>query len=330
MKILNNIKVPTGNILVVEGEKGKLELLSLGDYGKEQNVKADFLGLKREINGVPHGELVPLEEKWVITISSQYGCSIGCTFCDVPKVGRGINATENDLVCQVITAMNLHPEVKTTKRLNLHYARMGEPTFNKYVLRSAGLLADIVHDRLGVFHPVVSTMMPRNNRELKHFIRSWMVLKNEYLQGEAGLQLSINSTDEEERGEMFNHNNLSLSQISELMRTIKPKGRKIALNFAIADYEVDAQKLLQYFDPDYYMCKLTPMHMTKACEDNSISTDGGYVNFEPYQEVESKLKQAGYDVLVFVPSTEEDQSRITCGNAILSGVMPTCNYEYIV
>lgn len=62
MKILRNLEVPTGNILIVEGERGKkLELLSIGDYGKEQNIKADFMGLTRAIEGVPHGELLPLE-----------------------------------------------------------------------------------------------------------------------------------------------------------------------------------------------------------------------------------------------------------------------------
>jgi len=43
-EILNNIKVPTGNILIVEGDRGKLEMLSLGDYGKDINLKADCLG----------------------------------------------------------------------------------------------------------------------------------------------------------------------------------------------------------------------------------------------------------------------------------------------
>jgi hypothetical protein len=38
MKILRNIKVPTGNILVVQGALGELELLSLGDYGKDVNI----------------------------------------------------------------------------------------------------------------------------------------------------------------------------------------------------------------------------------------------------------------------------------------------------
>ena len=132
---MNIYKVPTGHICTMSGELGKpLEFLSIGDYGKEQNIKADFMGLTRELNGVPHGEILPLSEKWVITISSQYGCSMGCSFCDVPKVGLGINATFNDMLKQVYLGIDLHPEIKKTNRLNLHYARMGEPTWNDDVI----------------------------------------------------------------------------------------------------------------------------------------------------------------------------------------------------
>jgi 23S rRNA (adenine2503-C2)-methyltransferase len=46
MKILKNLEVPTGNILIGEGSQGPIEFLSLGDYGRDKNVKADFLGLK--------------------------------------------------------------------------------------------------------------------------------------------------------------------------------------------------------------------------------------------------------------------------------------------
>lgn len=63
MKILRNIKVPTGNIMIVEGDKGKLECLSIGDYGKETNLKADFMGLTREIDHVEHQQMLPLSEK---------------------------------------------------------------------------------------------------------------------------------------------------------------------------------------------------------------------------------------------------------------------------
>lgn len=41
MKIVRRLDVPTGSILVVQGEKGQLEMLSLGDYGKSVNVKCD-------------------------------------------------------------------------------------------------------------------------------------------------------------------------------------------------------------------------------------------------------------------------------------------------
>ncbi len=58
--MIKNITVPTGNICIIQGEKGKLEFLSIGDYGKEVNVKADFLGLKKEIKGVTNGEIMPL------------------------------------------------------------------------------------------------------------------------------------------------------------------------------------------------------------------------------------------------------------------------------
>jgi 23S rRNA (adenine2503-C2)-methyltransferase len=317
MKIIKNIKVPTGNILITQGEYGLLECLSIGDYGKEKNIKADFMGLSREIEGVPNGSLVPLSEKWVITISTQYGCSMGCSFCDVPKVGAGRNASVYDLIDQVITAMSLHKEIASSKRLNIHYARMGEPTWNYNVIWATRWLKENIDSAYRI-HPVVSTMMPKHNKNLKSYIEKWMVVKNEELNGEAGLQLSINSTNEGERDIMFNGNALSLPLIGEMMYGIKPKGRKITLNFALANYEINQYTLLKYFKPENFLIKITPMHMTKSCKENNLSTKDGYDNYYPYRDVENMLKSAGYDVIVFIPSKEEDESRITCGNAILA------------
>ena len=318
MKILKNIEVPTGNILIVSGQKGKLEMLSLGDYGKEVNLKADFLGLNRKISKVEHTILMPLEQKWVITISTQYGCSMGCKFCDVPNVGGGINATFRDLVDEVLTGIKLHPEVEFTKRLNIHYARMGESTWNPNVLDATKWLKTHIDPEYKI-HPVVSTMMPRKNIWLKTFIHTWMRMKNRLFGGEAGLQLSINSTSESERDEMFNGNASSLFEISKIMDGIIPNGRKITLNFAVAGYEIDPKILLRYFDPENYVIKLTPMHKTNAAMKNGIETKGDYTMLQPYEEYEKSLKQAGYDVLVFIASSYEDLSCITCGNAILGG-----------
>ncbi|MBW2334749.1 MAG: radical SAM protein [Deltaproteobacteria bacterium] len=318
------IKVTTGSICIMEGAKGlPLEFLSIGDYGKEKNLKADFMGLTEEINGVAHGELLPLEEKWVITISSQYGCSMGCTFCDVPKVGKGINATIDDLMNQVKKGISLHPEVKSTKRLNLHYARMGEPTYNFDVIESAYKLKDMFDEMRFGFHPVVSTMMPRNNGKLIDFLDKWLYLKHCF-NGEAGLQLSINTTDKKVRQETM-PNALSLDEISDIMNSLTfecgLRGRKITLNFAITDAPIDAVKLRKWFDPKYFICKLTPMHNTIAVINGNMITNDGYDFYYPYQKIEEDLKKVGFDVLVFIPSKEEDESRITCGNAILSDIM---------
>lgn len=293
MKIKKKIVVPTGEIYTAMGEKGLLEFLTVGDYGKNANIKADFLGITRDLNGVPNGEPMPLTEKWVITISTQYGCSMGCKFCDVPKVGIGRNATFNDLKEEALTAIKQHPEVKHTKRLNIHYARMGEPTWNANVLLHA------------------------------------ICIKNEFYKGDAGLQFSINTTNDEERNYLFSGSSLSLGEVSEIGKSLPmPVGRKYALNFALADdTHIDGKRLRELFNPDKFMCKITPLHRTNSCDENDLHTSGGYELFTPYKAVEEDLKDNGFDVIVFVPSYDEDNGLITCGNAILSGKVPTSSYQ---
>lgn len=330
MKIVKNIEVPTGNILIVEGDAGNLECLSIGDYGKDVNIKADFLGLSRDIGHVEHTDMLPLEDKWVITISSQYGCSMNCKFCDVPKVGPGRNATYKDLLNQVLAGLSMHPEVTHTDRLNIHFARMGEPTWNPAVLEFGWSMRDELFPHIGtsVIHPVVSTMMPRMNTKLLDYIREWCKIKNDCFKGEAGLQLSINSTSDTERQNMFNGNSMTLSEISNLMDKMPaPVGRKYTLNFAVAGYEINGAKLAKLFNPEHFIVKLTPMHKTSTAISNGIKTEGDYTTFYPYQEAEQSCKEAGFDTLVFIASEYEDLGRITCGNAILSGSLPDCPYS---
>lgn len=317
MKILQNFKVPTGNILVVEGEKGKLECLSLGDYGKDINLNQN----KSVPDGLP---LLPLEEKWVATISSQYSCAMKCSFCDCSKIQFGGNATLADLKNQLRLIKSLHPHINGTQRFNVHFARMGEPTFNDNVLKCALWLKECCLFDFFHVHPVVSTMLPVKNKNLGRFLSDWMFIKNHLYEGEAGLQLSINSTDDGERFAIFGGNACTFAEIREYVLPFlsKPVGRKITLNFIVADYEVDPNVLLKYFDPDWFICKITPMHKTKTALENGQKTKGDYTTPEPYLDLEYKLKKAGYEVLVFIASRDEDEGRITCGNAILSGSLP--------
>ena len=160
MKIVNT---HTGKIYVDTDRK--LEFLTVGDYGKENNIKADFLGLTKEINGVANTE-VDLSDKWVATISTQKGCPMNCQFCDCPKYGFYGNASIDDM-CYEIEQILKGETVKETKRFNVHFARMGEPTFNKNVLAFAeSYLKPLVGEyiKADTIHPVVSTMLPKNNK----------------------------------------------------------------------------------------------------------------------------------------------------------------------
>lgn len=326
MNTINTL--PTGYLFTDTYSKGELETLSIGDYGKKHNVKADFLGYTNEIAGVPNTACMPLSEKWVITLSTQYGCIMKCNFCDVPNIDFRGNATFHDLKAQLYNAISLFPNVAYTERLNIHFARMGEPIFNDAVLdfaewlyndkqaleRDAGLRVEVVH-------PVLTTSLPRRYKKLKNKILYWCAIKNDIYNGQAGLQFSINSTDERQRTEMFGDEQIGLSDLAKIADEMpEPIGRKYCLNFAYStDYIIDADLLSILFDREKFMVKITPIHNNTACRDNGIKTIGGYDSYLPYKGPEEALKAAGFDVLVFVPSLDEEEGLVTCGNVILGG-----------
>lgn len=320
--------LPTGYLIVADYSKGQLETLSIGDYGKSVNVKADFLGYPKEINGVPNVPCMPLSEKWVITLSTQYGCVMKCNFCDVPKVPWKGNATFDDLKGQLYAAISMFPDITYTERLNIHFARMGEPVFNDAVFEFAVWLYENKRQiqidtglRIEVIHPVLTTSLPKNFKSLEGNILRWCSIKNYRYNGQAGLQFSINSTSRKQREKMFGGMALDLISFSDIADKLPdPIGRKYCLNFAYStDYEIDADYLSRLFDPEKFMCKITPIHNNNACRDNKIATIGGYESYLPYKKPENELKEAGFDVLVFVPSMDEEDGLVTCGNAVLGG-----------
>lgn len=313
------VKTHTGKIYV--DRKKNLEFLTVGDYGKENNIKADFLGFHKEINGVKNME-VDLTKKWVATISTQKGCPMKCKFCDCPKFGFLGNVSLDELKYEIQTILE-NEKVRYTDRFNVHFARMGEPTFNWNVLEfSKNHLKYIVlkYIEAKTIHPVVSTMLPKNNPKLESFILEWCNIKNIDYKGEAGLQFSINSTDNEQRNSEFNNMSLSLEEISELSKKLpKPIGRKYTLNFAVTkDTILDSKRLSSLFDKNDFIVKITPIHETHSALENGYDITTSYDDYNVYRKFEQPLVKEGWDVIVFVPSKEEDSDRITCGNALIS------------
>lgn len=298
-----------------------LEYLYVGDYGKENNIKASFLGYDKRIDEVKHHD-VDITDKLVVTVSSQKGCPMNCNFCDCPKLGFKGNATLPELVTEIMSGVALSG-IKHGKRLNVHYARMGEPTFNPNVITSAEYIAKMLGDEnsdvtFDEYHPVVSTMMPKVNKNLKEFLHKWVETGFVY-GGEDGfgLQFSINTLDEDDRNAMFRNRSMSLQEISDVIRELPmPKKRKYTLNFAVTSKSnLDVDLMNKYFDKEKCIVKITPIHETVE------AVDEGYEivkDFDVYEKFEQPLVDDGWDVIVFVPSREEDADRITCGNSLIA------------
>lgn len=298
-----------------------LEYLYVGDYGKENNIKASFLGYDKRIDKVEH-KPVDITDKLVVTVSSQKGCPMNCNFCDCPKLGFKGNATLPELITEIMSGVALSG-IKHGQRLNIHYARMGEPTFNPNVITSAEFIAQMLMSEnsdvtFDTYHPVVSTMMPKSNKNLKEFLHKWVTTGFVY-GGEDGfgLQFSINTLDENDRNEMFRNRSLSLQEISDIIKELPyPKKRKYTLNFAVTSKSnLDVNLMNKYFDKEKCIVKMTPIHETVE------AVDEGYEivhDFDVYEQFEQPLVNDGWDVIVFVPSKEEDEDRITCGNSLIA------------
>lgn len=293
-----------------------LEYLYVGDYGKENNIKADFLGYKKKIDKVENTE-VNLNEKLVVTVSSQKGCPMNCNFCDCPRLGFHGNASTAELISEISTGIALSG-VKKGQRLNVHYARMGEPTFNFNVIESAKVIGEFANKYFKEYHPVVSTMLPKSNKRLEEFLLKWTkLMKENTWNGGLGLQFSINTLNEDDRNKAFDNKSLSLKEISELTKKLpNPVGRKYTLNFAVtSESNLDVDLINKYFDKERFIVKITPIHETKRAVENQYEI---VKDFDVYEKFERPLVEDGWDVIVFVPSLEEDLDRITCGNALIA------------
>ena len=163
-------------------------------------------------------------------------------------------------------------------------------------------------------------MLPKGNKNLVNFLLDWCDIKNNLFNGEVGLQFSINSTNEAQRQDQFNGMSFSLQEISNIANTLPmPVGRKYTLNFAVtAQTIIDAKVLSSLFDKNKFIVKITPIHETNSAVTNGFDVTTSYTDYNVYREFERPLVAEGWDVIVFVPSKEEDSDRITCGNALIS------------
>ncbi len=276
---------------------------------------------------------IPREEKWVLLVSTMFGCPIGCVMCDAGGHYLG-KPTKEQIFTQIdFLVRKRYPDrIIPAKQFKIQFARMGEPSLNPDVLEVLDELPELYHAP-GLM-PSLSTVAPKGS---ENFMDRLLEIKfNRYAGGHFQFQFSIHTTDETLRDEIIPVKKWSFAEMSAYgERFYAPGDRKITLNFALAqNMPVEPGILLNYFDPDKFLIKITPLNPTyQALENNLTSYIDPYVEDNGYEIVEA-LKQAGYQVIVSIGEVEENLIGSNCGQYIkrhLAATQPIADgYTYSI
>lgn len=255
---------------------------------------------------------IPRNEKWILTISTLYGCPVNCTICDAGPYYLGRISKEGMFWQLDKMISSKYPDsVIPVKQLKVHFTRMGEPTFNMAVL-------DVINEfdwywKAPGFIPSISTIAPNGS---ERFLDELITLKEQkFSGGRFRLQFSIHTTDKKRRDLMMPVKKWSFEKIAEYSKRYFSGGdRKISLSFApSAENEIDVDKLRNIFDPGIFLIKLTPLNETGNVIKNEITPLISNESNSSAGNIAALFQKAGYDVIISLNNYEEIKIGSTCG-----------------
>ncbi|MBI4803393.1 MAG: isochorismatase family protein [Elusimicrobia bacterium] len=257
---------------------------------------------------------VPKEKKWVLMISTQFGCAVGCRMCDAGALGFHGNLTAAEMLAQVRRVISDNPgqNLRSHPKFKIHFARMGEPALNPAVLEALRLLPSEMP--FPGLMPSLSTVAPRTP-EAEDFMERLIEVKNaHYRGGRFQLQFSVHVTDAGLRKKIVPIPVWSLGEITAYgKRFVRPGDRKITLNFALpAGERLDAGELRRTFDPALFLIKVTPVNPTGRADSNGSV----YVWDNPpagLAEDSAALEKSGFTVILSPSAPQELEAETSCG-----------------
>jgi len=258
---------------------------------------------------------IPREEKWVLIISTSFGCPVKCIMCDAGNDYKGKLST-SQIIAQIdYLVLNRYPDSNVpVKKFKIQFARMGEPALNLNVL-------DVLHkihrryDAPGIM-PCISTIGPSGAEQ---FFEDLLAVKNDkYSGGKFQLQFSVHSTDANARDMLMPFSKWSLCMISEYGKRFYQTGdRKITLNFALAQgIPLDPQLMGKIFSPDNFMIKITPVNPTFNAIEKGLQTYILPTDLDRQYEIIDQLKKQGFETLISIGENEENLIGSNCGQYI--------------
>ena len=257
------------------------------------------------------------DERWILMISTLYGCPVKCQICDAGGSYRG-KPTAEEILRQIDHMVyRWYPDGHVPSgKFKIQFARMGEPALNMAVL-------DVLEELPQRYHapglmPSISTIAPHGTNA---FFEGLLDIKNRlYLNGHFQFQFSIHTTDVALRDKLIPVRKWSFTDMAAYGERFYRRGdRKITLNFALAEgMPVEPDVMLHYFDPERYLVKITPVNPTCHAVQNGLSTHIDPYRPETGQAVAQSLTEVGYDVIVSIGEVQENEIGSNCGQYVLN------------
>ena len=175
---------------------------------------------------------IPRADKWVLLVSTMFGCPIGCSMCDAGGHYQG-KPTKDQIFSQIDFLVDKRYPDRTVpaRQFKIQFARMGEPSLNPHVL---DVLEELPrrYNAPGLM-PSLSSVAPKGSSEF--FERLLEIKKRHYAGGHFQFQFSLHTTDGSLRDKIIPVKKWSFAEMSAYgERFYAPGDRKITLNFALA------------------------------------------------------------------------------------------------
>ncbi len=303
----------------------------LAEYGRDDLAKVYVIQLREHLylEQNHHQYLVECvesiqppfspEKKWVLIVSSMFGCPIQCKMCDAGGDYSGCLTTEEILTQIEYMVQQRFPEGKpATEKFKIQFARMGEPSLNPAVLETLEQLTRRYNT--SALHISVSSVAPRCTTT-RTFFDELLQIKNKFYQhGRFQLQFSIHTTDEQKRDELIPIRKWSFDEIAaygERFFLSQQGDRKVTLNFApIVGYPIDVDTMYRYFDPDVFLIKLTPVNPTFRSQETSLISAVDPYDLSSSDELIHLFRKRGYEVILSIGVVEENLIGSNCGQFV--------------
>ena len=299
----------------------------IAEYGNDEIAKVYIAEMREREKGKKHlVEFVesvqpplPRDKKWVMIVSSMFGCPVRCRMCDAGGNFAG-KLTADEILSQVDHMVRRrYPDAKVSvDKFKIQFARMGEPALNPAVLDAMERLPETVYSP--GLNVSMSTIAPRNAQTKQFFAKLARIKNRLYPGGKFQLQFSIHTTDSVKRDDLIPVPKWSFDEIAAYGAEFahpETGDKKVTLNFApVEGYPIDARIIRDHFNPEKFIIKLTPLNPTVRSSEESLRSAIRPEDESSSEELVREFVREGFEVVLSIGELEENKIGSNCGQFI--------------